>query len=513
MYFLKEGLDLSRYNGYEGQIVPSPFLTQVDIKKLREVFLREVEIKSILNLGDGVFGSEIANPCCVFIASKGDKKDETKVFVADLSDNHPQDKEHIITNRNIPYEKVSQSLYENSHNFSFITGGFHAIEVILRLLKTHPPLSTFIDDEIQRGISSDYNQAFIVRGDSIAKINIEKEKCKPVITGHNISRFGLDYLDEYVLYLTREDNINNYPQIRTYLAQFRSKITCKEVRDEKHPWYSLHRPRNTDIFISPKLVGLTTTNRLIVALDEFGYYVMDSLYTFKLKKDVAHHFLLSLLNSSLLTFIYRYFAQEGKRVLPQVKAENLYPLPIRRINFTTPPEERTTLVESLKSKYNANEFDKIIQLVEECLPKDAEGNFITEEEKSDVVHDLLAFLAERMIEMNKEKNEEMKGFLEWFEREIGAKIETLTNKTKLKQYYDLGFDELLDILKKNKKKIPVNLSKRELQGNLKDEFERSMRKLRPLIERIERTDWLIDQVVYRLYGLSEEEMGVVEESA
>jgi len=219
-------------------------------------------------------------------------------------------------------------------------------------------------------------------------------------------------------------------------------------------------------------------------------------------------FLCSLLNSRYLQYL-----------LSRVRPCNIdaYPddwkkLPIRTISFTTPSKERTTLIESLKSRYNANEFDKILQLVEECLPKNTEGNFLTDEEKSDVVHDLLAFLAERMIEMNKDKNEEITGFIEWFEREIGAKIETLTNRTKLKRYYDLYFDELLDILKKNKKKIPANLSNRELQGNLKDEFEGSMRKLRPLIERIKKTDELIDQVVYRLYGLSEEEMGVVEDA-
>ncbi|VUT27720.1 MAG: hypothetical protein SYNGOMJ08_00270 [Candidatus Syntrophoarchaeum sp. GoM_oil] len=39
-----------------------------------------------------------------------------------------------------------------------------------------------------------------------------------------------------------------------------------------------------------------------------------------------------------------------------------------------------------------------------------------------------------------------------------------------------------------------------------------MGRLSPVIERIEKTDWLIDQVVYRLYGLSEEEIGVVEGS-
>ena len=49
--------------------------------------------------------------------------------------------------------------------------------------------------------------------------------------------------------------------------------------------------------------------------------------------------------------------------------------------------------------------------MEACLPKDEAGNFIAEQERSDVVHDLLAFLAERMLEMNKEKQQEIRGFL------------------------------------------------------------------------------------------------------
>ncbi|MGA9098380.1 MAG: hypothetical protein WB392_05550 [Methanotrichaceae archaeon] len=37
-----------------------------------------------------------------------------------------------------------------------------------------------------------------------------------------------------------------------------------------------------------------------------------------------------------------------------------------------------------------------------------------------------------------------------------------------------------------------------------------MGKLTPLRDRIEKTDRLIDQIVYRLYGLTEEEIGIVE---
>jgi hypothetical protein len=35
-------------------------------------------------------------------------------------------------------------------------------------------------------------------------------------------------------------------------------------------------------------------------------------------------------------------------------------------------------------------------------------------------------------------------------------------------------------------------------------------RLAPLMGRIQRTDWLIDQIVYQLYGLTEEEIAVVE---
>jgi hypothetical protein len=41
--------------------------------------------------------------------------------------------------------------------------------------------------------------------------------------------------------------------------------------------------------------------------------------------------------------------------------------------------------------------------VDSCLPKDVAGNFLAEQEKSDVANDLLAYLAERMLEMNKQK--------------------------------------------------------------------------------------------------------------
>lgn len=124
-------------------------------------------------------------------------------------------------------------------------------------------------------------------------------------------------------------------------------------------------------------------------------------------------------------------------------------------------------------------------------------------------HDLLAYLAEQMVEMNKKKNEEIKGFLKWLEREIGAEIDSLTNKTFLKEYHEHDFNQLLEILKKNRNKVSIDPSDRKTQELLENQFTKSLSILEPLKARIKATDELIDEIVYRLYGLTKEEINVV----
>jgi hypothetical protein len=149
-----------------------------------------------------------------------------------------------------------------------------------------------------------------------------------------------------------------------------------------------------------------------------------------------------------------------------------------------------------------------------CLPKDAAGNFIAEQEKSDIVHDLLAFLAERMLEMNKQKQQEIKGFLGWLEGFVEAKVDDLTPKTKLQSYYEHDYESFLAVLKKNRKRLVIDPPARREPGEaLRAEFDGSVGKLAPLRERILQTDELIDAVVYRLYGLTEEEIRIVEGEA
>ena len=153
------------------------------------------------------------------------------------------------------------------------------------------------------------------------------------------------------------------------------------------------------------------------------------------------------------------------------------------VDSATPAPERTRLEAALQLLYAESKFTEILAQVDACLPKDEAGNFIAEQERSDVVHDLLAFLAERMLEMNKEKQAEIKDFLGWLEGYLGAKVEDLTSKTKLQSYYEHDYESFLAVLKKNSKKLHVDPARREPAEMLRAEFEGSMGKLGPLRER------------------------------
>jgi len=146
-------------------------------------------------------------------------------------------------------------------------------------------------------------------------------------------------------------------------------------------------------------------------------------------------------------------------------------------------------------------------------------------EQADVVHDLLAFLAEQMIALNKQRQKKMKAFLQWLEAELeiapDAKghegIEALTGKTRLKDYLGnyqkgedaLSFDNLWEILRKNKRRIGRSLSPAFME-EVHAAYEHSLAGLLPIKETLRLTDSLIDQIVYRLYGLTKEEVKIIE---
>jgi hypothetical protein len=165
-----------------------------------------------------------------------------------------------------------------------------------------------------------------------------------------------------------------------------------------------------------------------------------------------------------------------------------------------------------------SDFSKMLAKVEEHLTATPE--------RSDVVHDLLAFLAEEMIRLNQEKRTVQKEFLEWLittikvqpDKEGKTGLDVLVGKAKLSDFpgdYQKGDphlspEEVLDILQKNKGKLGVLITDTALPNQIKTRYNAALERALPFKEKLAQTDRLIDQIVYRLYGLTEDEIKVVE---
>ena len=91
---------------------------------------------------------------------------------------------------------------------------------------------------------------------------------------------------------------------------------------------------------------------------------------------------------------------------------------------------------------------------------------------------------------------------------LKGSVEDQKNKTKIKDFHEDTFESLLDILKKNKA-VPAPCPS-NIRDIISGEFSAAINTLTPLKVSIKATDKLIDQIVYILYGLNDDEIAIVE---
>ncbi len=314
-------------------------------------------------------------------------------------------------------------------------------------------------------------------------------------------------IDSIAIY--RGDHIARYSLKES--NEFISKNVLKNARD-KVPFLS--QPKVISQNIVAHVEYPTDHIILMATFDQQGILTLDTVEnTVVTNKNFSLGFITSLLNSNFFSwYAYRFIFAKALRTM-HLEDYHIGKLPIRRIFFTTSKTTRKKMVEKMKTMDENFKYNEVLNNVEECLPKDKKGNFITNKEKSDVVHDLLAYLAEHMITMNKKKQMLSSKFLTWLESEIiKGSINDLKNKTKVREFYKYGLEELISVLKQNSilPKI-LDLGDRRYE-TLKNAYDSTMSKLKPLMNKLAATDTLIDQIIYKLYGLTEGEIKVVEGS-
>jgi len=514
VYFVELGASLLQKEGFFSYILANKWMRANYGEPLRR-WMKERCIDEIVDFGDlPVFPEATTYPCILRLCGGQARPSFRAAEVETLDFGRLKDyvEDHAYSVSLAGLDDSGWSLVEESVQ-----------RLLEKLRRAGTPLGEYVNGKIYYGIKTGLNEAFVIDGETRARLIAEDPKSaeliKPFLAGRDIKRYEPQVSDNYLILVpngwtnsSRSETDDpwsyfekRYPAIASHLAQF--SLAAQKRYDKGDYWWELRACDYYEEFERPKIIFPDISQRSNFAFDRIGgYYSANTTYIIPSN----NKYLFSLLNSSLSTFYYKNLLSEYRGGYLRFFTQYLEQIPIRRISFSTPEADRRRLAEELAGLCAAGRFDEVLEAVGGCLPKDASGEFVAEGERSDVVHDMLAHLAEEMIRMNREKQEEIIRFLGWLENDMGAKIEDLTNRTKIRSYYELDFPELLAILKKNKKKIQVDYSRFNDHERLQDAFKSSMSKLSPLLARIRETDELIDKIVYKLYGLTDEEITIVE---
>jgi uncharacterized coiled-coil protein SlyX len=212
-------------------------------------------------------------------------------------------------------------------------------------------------------------------------------------------------------------------------------------------------------------------------------------------------FILALLNARLLPWYESKTNVNLERAaFPKINVQDAAALPIRRIKFTTPEKQRTSLLTKANQLYQCGSADGnpdgVLAFVAEQLA--------AKPECADVVHDLLAFLAEQMTALNQEKRAAVKQFLTDLKDFHDVDTHALKPKTKLAKFWELEAAGIFAHFRANKIRL-----KDSDEEKIRARFQKAKDQLVPLETQIAFTDQLIDEIVYRLYGLTEAEIKIV----
>jgi hypothetical protein len=204
-----------------------------------------------------------------------------------------------------------------------------------------------------------------------------------------------------------------------------------------------------------KIINRQTGDRLIAVYDDEQYFCLDSTHVQVLKdKNFKLKYILALFNSKLLNFVYRKLTEEVGRTFAQIKTITLKQLPIVRA---------------------AQEQQQV---------------FVCK--------------VDRMINFNKELNEYRLKVIQL----LKSKWPNLNVTGRISAWYTLTFEEFRKELEKQKIKFSLPEQAEWLQY-----FNEQKQKAESISSLIKKTDNEIDQMVYQLYQLTEDEIKIIEKNA
>ena len=536
IYFIDLADKITKSGNPIGFIIPSTMLNQTDSRAVRNLLLNR-EVSILINMGEDIFGPKVLNTSTIFISQS--QRSLKNIFIKDLqklSDSEKASKLESTTIENSYNLEQWKKIVQNDPDLTFFINDIKAILLLDRLRKKHISFIDSLNGKIHRGVSPDLVDQHVITKKQIQNYNLEQELIKPSVSGSQINPYQKWKIDQYIIYTNSDTKIKNYPNTLSFMSKFKGQSNCKEVKKGKHPWYSLHRPRNPKIFSAPKFIGLTTSKKIELLYDEKNdIYVTDAMYVFKISKKYNPWITIAILQSSLFLFLYRIANQGENRVIPQVKASKLQYIPFpdykpdNNITLKKKVEKMYELNKKLaeiKSKNSTKENNKInMNLLIKKYTSNT-GPTLSEIVKQDGFYNkIYSGRARKVREMTVTINDNI--ITLYADKSSSGKYELMkfqVNNKYQRQYIKLYLENFTEEQLEAANEFSGSLPKKILQIEIPDynkynvvrkvvnEWNKLQNEITELEDKIEKTDNEIDQMVYDLYDLTDEEIEIVENS-
>ena len=461
--FMEKGFKLINKKGLVSFILPHKFLVTDFGSGIRKFFVEKRAVESLLHFGSELVFSEASTYTCIVTLSKKNKEKILfkKVNPNKISEIFKWDKMdyNLLSNKN--WDLQSEEIYN-----------------LIKKLKKQPYTVEEVFKSIFQGIATSLDDVYVFEGKEEGNIikgynkkfdyefEIEKELVKPILGGKEVSKYCNMKIKNYVLFPYHRINNkmeivdikyieNNLPLTKKYLENFEKEIKGREKgkMSNRQDWYAYIYPKNLDKFDSSKIMTREISLGCNMTYDSEGkIYHNTKVYSFvKNKKfNVDDKFYLALLNSKVMWFFIKNTGSEYSGGYYVFKTNYLKPFPLPEI-----PDNAEMFIEK----------------------------------------------ADKMLFLNKNLQE----LSQKFQRLLTRKFELEKLTTKLQDWHLLDFLEFTKELKKAKIKLSL---KEEIEWE--EIFLENKEEAEKIKNEIEMTDKEIDRMVYELYGLSEEEVNIIE---
>jgi len=449
--FVEKGIDVLKHNGLISYIMPNKWLQAGYGKPLREYFLKYKMIE-LIDFGDiQIFDGATTYPC-IFISQKNEPQKEISISV--LKESNSLD---FIFNVKHTAEMFETSSFNGD---TWVITSKKEQTFLAKLQNENIKLTEFIYDEAYYGIKTGLTEAFVI--DETTKQNIVSKDdkafdiIKPILRGRDIKPWIGTSDDCYIIgtFPSLNLEIENYPSIKEYLLTFGEERLAQSGnkgsrKKTSNKWFETQDTiAYYKEFQKPKIMYQIFQVKPCFIYDEQGLFCNNSMWIIPTDNKA----LVGVLNSKMGWWLITKYCtqiQNGCQLIWKYFGQ----IPIPKLNS---PE--------------------------------------------------LTNLVEQMLEYTKSQQ----GISSKFIKYINSQFSFNKLSRKLENWHELEFSEFIKEINKGIKESGGNYLSKSDEMEWMDVFENNKTKAQKIKSEIEKTDKDINQIVYELYGLTEEEIGIVE---